>query len=1022
MQLMAVLLIFYAFSIAIATFIENDFGTTAARATVYNARWFEILQLLLIVNFAGNIFRYKLYLKTKLTIFAFHLAFAFILLGAFITRYFGEEGYMHIREGGKSNTILSMETYLDIEVKSPNGEGAVTESVMFSPLTGNGYKKNIKVNGEQVKVQSINYIPNAVYYLMPVDNGNPVLELMTFGKTGRQTMFLEFGGTTQVGKYTIGYETTNINYDITILGAPPNLRIASNHELFITDKHTWSDSTMDAGESHEFKTRTLYKIGEQVFVLNHYQPSAKVVLTPEEGKEKEQGLSAIRLKIEAGGKTDSVNVWGKKDMTGIPIEKSVGDYHFKFVYGAKEKKIPFSLGLKDFILDRYPGSESPSSFKSIVMLYDKQKGISEEREIYMNNVLNHGGYKFFQSSYDTDEQGTILSVNKDVPGTLISYFGYLMLAVGFFLSLLNKNSRFQVIRKTTRIAGMAVVMLFVSTSAFATSNSWEDEIVQKTVPSGHAQLFGELLIQDNQGRIKPINTLSSQVLRKISRKTSISGLSADQVLLGMLSNPEYWQKVPLIKVSHPEIKELLEIEDNYISFIDITRNNKSGTYILRPYVQEAHRKKPAYRSKFDNELLRLDERVSISYIVFTNSLLKIFPGPNDDTDKWYSPSDSLSIFQGTDTIQANQIVAAYYQELGNALESGSWEMANEYVESLKKYQNKFGGDIIPAEGRQKLELWYNKANIFDRISSFYGLIGFVVLIITLIGILSNKIVLKIPNRIGFWLIMVLFLLHAVGLAIRWYVSGHAPWSNGYEALIYISWATVLAGFLFYRNAQVALPLTAVLAFLILHVAHLSWMDPEITTLVPVLKSVWLVIHVAIITASYGFLALGALLALFNLILMIFMTGGNFSRLEGHVYKLSNIIEMTLIAGLYMLAIGTFLGGVWANESWGRYWGWDPKEAWALITVIVYAFIAHMRLIPGLRGVFAFNLLSLFGFWSVIMTYFGVNFYLAGLHSYAKGDPLPVPKFVTYTVVSLVIIALIAFVNHNRLTKKNLNML
>jgi len=212
-----------------------------------------------------------------------------------------------------------------------------------------------------------------------------------------------------------------------------------------------------------------------------------------------------------------------------------------------------------------------------------------------------------------------------------------------------------------------------------------------------------------------------------------------------------------------------------------------------------------------------------------------------------------------------------------------------------------------------------------------------------------------------------------------------------------------------------------MAFLILHTAHLSWMDPQITNLVPVLKSYWLVIHVAIITASYAFLALGALLASVNLILMILISRRKFQYIDLTIRELSNIMEMALIVGLYMLTIGTFLGGVWANESWGRYWGWDPKETWALVTVLIYAFISHMRMVPGLRGIFGFNLAGLVGFSSVIMTYFGVNYYLSGLHSYAKGDPLPVPVFVYYTLAVVFVVSISAYINYGKLNREMTNL-
>jgi len=219
-----------------------------------------------------------------------------------------------------------------------------------------------------------------------------------------------------------------------------------------------------------------------------------------------------------------------------------------------------------------------------------------------------------------------------------------------------------------------------------------------------------------------------------------------------------------------------------------------------------------------------------------------------------------------------------------------------------------------------------------------------------------------------------------------------------------------------RKSEITLAVTALLASLILSVAGMSWMDPEITTLVPVLKSYWLIIHVAIITASYGFLALGALLGFNNLLLMNLKTKNNVKRLNLTITELSYIIEMTLIIGLFMLTIGTFLGGVWANESWGRYWGWDPKETWALATVLFYSFVVHMRFIPGFRGTFAFSFAALISYSFVLMTYFGVNYYLSGLHSYAAGDAVPVPSFVYYTLIVIAVVSIMAYITNNKVDK------
>jgi cytochrome c-type biogenesis protein CcsB len=263
------------------------------------------------------------------------------------------------------------------------------------------------------------------------------------------------------------------------------------------------------------------------------------------------------------------------------------------------------------------------------------------------------------------------------------------------------------------------------------------------------------------------------------------------------------------------------------------------------------------------------------------------------------------------------------------------------------------------------------------------------------------------------ILFVLFLVHAGGLAMRWYISGHAPWSNGYESMIYIAFVTILAGFVFSRSSKMTIAATAVLASLTLMVAHLNFMDPEITPLVPVLKSYWLMIHVAIITGSYGFLGLGAVLGLMNLLLMIFRTKKNNDRIGVTIKELTYINELTLTVGLFMAAIGTFLGGVWANESWGRYWGWDPKETWALVIVLFYSMLLHLRFIPKANGKFLFNVLALFGFSTVIMTYFGVNYYLSGLHSYAQGDPVPIPTYVPITIIVAALIAIAAYIRNKK---------
>ena len=285
------------------------------------------------------------------------------------------------------------------------------------------------------------------------------------------------------------------------------------------------------------------------------------------------------------------------------------------------------------------------------------------------------------------------------------------------------------------------------------------------------------------------------------------------------------------------------------------------------------------------------------------------------------------------------------------------------------------------------------------------LIGFVLLLIIIASLINPKLNVDIFVKIGVVLIFLGFAAQTFGMGLRWYVAGHAPWSNGYESMVYISWATILAGFFFAKRSPIAFAATSLLGGLILFVAHLNWLDPQITNLVPVLKSYWLMIHVSVITASYGFLGLSALLAFIVLVLFVFLSEKNKEFIVLTFKELTAINEMSLIIGLVLVTIGNFLGGVWANESWGRYWGWDPKETWAAVTILVYASIEHVRLIPKLNRLFLYNVLALVGYGSVIMTYFGVNYYLSGLHSYAKGDPVPIPVWVYWAIA--IIFALIA---------------
>ena len=665
--------------------------------------------------------------------------------------------------------------------------------------------------------------------------------------------------------------------------------------------------------------------------------------------------------------------------------------------------------MNDFQLERYPGSNSPASFASEVTLIDGEE--KTNHRIFMNNVLDYRGYRFFQSSYDQDELGTVLSVNHDFWGTWISYLGYLMMTVGMIATMFSKKTRFASLRKKLddlRLKRALSLILFVSlsSSVLAQNSSSVDSLIQaNAIDKNHADKFGRLVVQDDGGRLKPFSTTTSEVLRKVSRKSEYKGLNSNQVVLGMLQNPYLWQLAPMIKVNNDELQEKLGLEDKFTSFLSFFSDE--AKYVLTNDVEIAYAKKPAERSKYDKEVMNVDERVNICYMVYNGSFMRFFPIPDDLNNKWISPSMNQGLLMGDDSLFVNNILPIYYKSLQQALNDGDYEVPNNTLTAIKNYQLKFGSAVYPSDMKIESEVFYNEFKVFNRLSYYYAIVGLIMILLLIQQILKERKWRNYIIKFAFVLVGIGFLAHTIGLVGRWFISGHAPWSNAYESVIYIAWATILAGFIFSRKSLMTVAATAILSSLLLMVAALNWLDPEITNLVPVLDSYWLIIHVAIITASYGFLALGALLGFLNLILMVIQSSKNKSRIAASLKELTFINEMSITTGLFMLSVGTFLGGIWANESWGRYWGWDPKETWALASMLIYIFVLHMRFIPKIKGIFAFNLASIVAYSSIIMTYFGVNFYLSGLHSYAKGDPMPIPSFVYYSIVIVTLVAVLA---------------
>jgi cytochrome c-type biogenesis protein CcsB len=1007
--LMGLLFVAFAGSMAIATFLENDFGSPAAYSMVYDTRWFELILLLLSTNLIGQLIIYKLFRRTKLPVALFHLSFLLLITGAGITRYFGWEGTMHIREGEEQNECSSADKYIGYSVMEKDGSILASQSDKYSltSVSADEYNKVININGKDYNLLLEKIIPNATETIKASSNGGPIISMIvTTVMMERESVLLKKGEKKSAAGITIGFGSAD-STDVNISFDEGGFYMSSGYELGVMSMMNQEVTLSEKGKPLRLKEMEIVSVNGIRIVPQKMLASGDHSIIAVNPKEQTTGQNAFLFRLSGGTESDEITLW---DMESEKIATGSGIIDGKTVevsYGSKITNLPFSIKLNDFILERYPGSNSPSGYKSDVVLVDKSANVEKPFLIFMNNILKYKGYRFYQSSFDRDEKGTILSVNHDMPGMVVSYIGYALLFIFIILSMINRNSLFYNItagywNSTLRKAITAVaLMLFFSGLTVANA--------QKLIPGRSvSREFGKVLVQDQKGRTKPLFTLSNDILRKVTRENEFEGLTSMQVFLGLYLDFNNWKDVPLIRISNQDIQKKLEINGKFAAFSDIVHLDGDGLYKISEDVNKAYAKAPGERSKTDKELMKIDERVNIIYMIYKGEFLKLFPLKNGTHD-WGLPENALvKAVNKDDSLYLKTIIPI----LEDAIKSNNLTTTRQVTESISGYQKRFSEYDLPSDTKTSAEILYYKLSIFERLFPFYATVGLIMLIglITMVirGTKKPSLLVKILG----WLLFAGFLFHTFGLVIRWYIAGHSPMSNGYESMIFISWVTLLAGFIFSRKSAFALSATAVLASMTLMVAHLSFMDPEITNLVPVLKSYWLTLHVSVITGSYGFLGLGAILGLINMVLLLFSNDRNRDRISATIDELTVINYKTLILGLYFLTIGTFLGAVWANESWGRYWGWDPKETWSLITIILYSIVIHSRNIPGLKDIFTFNLLSLFAFSSVLMTYFGVNYYLSGLHSYAAGDPIPVPTFVYIAVILLAALSFVAYMKYN----------
>ncbi|QOR62720.1 cytochrome c biogenesis protein CcsA [Sulfurovum sp. ST-21] len=1020
---MAVLMLFLFGVIAgVATFIENDYGTQTARALIYKAKWFEVFLAYFIAILTYQMIKYKSY-KTKFPVFLFHFSFILIAMGALITRYAGYEGIMHIREGQTSNKMVSDVKMLEVFAKTKEENASLEKELYFSTMTENHLSERLKVGDKEVRITLEQYLPTADEEVVADPNGGTLLEMKVSAGGRGEIHYFKKGSIKDFGAFYISYGVENIPTDkptFKVTGEADDLKVHFPFILKTLNMETKSSDELKPGDN-TLTRRMLYRFGNNAVVLKAVHRKAALKTVSHSLKTKSGQPEYIKLRVSVGDKSKEVVFKSYKGQAGDLKQFSLDGVDIQMRIGAKLIELPFSIKLVDFELERYPGSMTPASYSSRVVLIDKEQNLEMPYHIYMNHVLDHRNYRFFQSSYDPDEKGTVLSVNHD-PGTLPTYIAYFLLGLGMLWSLFIPNGRFQMLLKGARklqhgaVAVLFTVMLALSPQVSHAAAPQVDPQMLKAMQAydaEHAKHFATLAVQDHQGRMKPMDTVAHEVIAKITGKSSFFGIEPTQMFLGMIMQPEIYQNVPMIKIGHKKIALDLGLPEDtkYARFTDFF-SKTDNSYKLYDAVTKASRKKPLEKSQYDKELIKADERLNVSYMAYQGTLMRIYPKPNDENNKWVAPMDALKTFPPEQIKEVQLTISAYFASVAQGLKTGKWENADLSLKAIKVYQKKYGSEVMPSARHIKMEIWYNKLGLFGKLVPLYLLLGVILLVFAFVHVLKPNFSMKWIMRFAWATLIIGFTLHVAGLGIRWYIAGHAPWSNAYESIVFIAASTVLAGIILARRSPFALAGTAILAGVTMGVAHMSFINPEITNLVPVLKSYWLMIHVATIISGDGFLGLGSILSLMVLILFIIRGKSRTGNIDRSIKELTNLSEMALIIGLMLLTVGNFLGGVWANESWGRYWGWDSKETWAAVTILIYAAVIHMRFIPKLNNVFIYNVAATWAYSTVLMTYFGVNYYLSGLHSYAAGDPVPIPMWVYYAIAGLFVLTLLAARNRH----------
>ncbi|WP_270534855.1 cytochrome c biogenesis protein CcsA [Phocaeicola massiliensis] len=662
------------------------------------------------------------------------------------------------------------------------------------------------------------------------------------------------------------------------------------------------------------------------------------------------------------------------------LQLKLGEKTMSFINkGGEKRTLPFSISLEDFEIIYYKGTRAPMDYVSRITVSAENNSESLEGEISMNKIFSFMNYRFYQSGYDANGQGTVLSVSHDPYGIGITYTGYSILLVSIILFFLNPQSTFRQLMKSYRNnsqdikKGCSILfLLFISTFPMGSRAMAADHPLPKTLPRETAGRFGDLYILYND-RICPLQTFARDFTIKLYGKPTYHGLTSEQVLTGWLFYYDSWKNEPVIRIKSNEARRLLDIKGQYASVKDFA--GSTNEYKLEDAMRQIHLGRQITDRKGIEEA---NEKFNIISMVCTGALMKIFPyrDAKGNTLQWYAQSDRLPHEMGNEQWTFTRKAMNYVHE---QIVMKRFDEVNRLLNKIKQYQQKECGEALPSASKFKAEKLYNQFDYSKPIAILCLCIGLFAFIYYCRCTVTEKNICCSLAFIFNLLLCSIFIYLSMTIVLRGYVSNHLPLSNGFETMQFMAWCTVLLTFFLQRKFTLSVPFGFLLCGLTLLVSMFGEQNPRITQLMPVLQSPLLSIHVVAIMTAYSLLAFIMLNGITAVVLHY-----STENCETAIDFLQRISRLILYPAVFLLTIGIFIGAVWANVSWGRYWGWDPKEVWALITMLVYALALHPASLKWFRYPMFFHVFGIVAFLTVLITYFGVNFLLGGMHSYANG--------------------------------------